>query len=348
MTTTTSRPVGRDHAGDTDIATAWPRGGRPLVGTAGGTDVATARSRGGGPLAGVCRVLVLVVAGLELCLALWAYRARLTETDWVALAHVLPALGDDEAIVWAQPWLEPSARQHLDTMAVQALRGRADGWGIRRVHLVLLRREPVSEDWTRELPANTRLEAAGTEVSGPWIIHHYSVAGFRPELATLVDPSHLEVFIDGERCRIDRRTSRWTCRHAGSVLERIVEVDGAARRCLVLDTADDTEVILRRRAMPTGDRLRGHIGFTDFNGVLRNDTPIRVELSVDDSVRLRMVATDEEGWIPFEVAAASGTHDVEIRLALPRQGQWSAGGYRTSPSRAPCVELRSFGPETSS
>src|SRR5690606_41438156 len=45
----------------------------------------------------------------------------------------------------------------------------------------------------------------------------------------------------------------------------------------------------------------------------RRSSDLRLELLVDGEVRLRAVASDEEGWKTFEVPVTAGEHDVEVR-----------------------------------
>jgi hypothetical protein len=94
--------------------------------------------------------------------------------------------------------------------------------------------------------------------------------------------------------------------------------------------------------MPLGDELRGHLGFHDYNGRLRNDTPARVVVRIDDAVVARFVVSDEEGWRAFAIPTTPGAADVEVEVTVGVLGTWGANGISGQYPRRACLELRSL------
>lgn len=281
---------------------------------------------------------VIAVAAVELVTAAVVYRERIDGDDWEALRSTLAALPPELPVVLADRWLGPRARMEVPALAAPASVAPPDFAGVPRVAVVSLDAEPeeVLEGQAEAFELRKQTEAGAFTVS---------VLEARDGLETVanwLDPStarSLQVSIGGERCR---SKTDWRCR-AGRVSTGYAEVGYEPRRCLLVEASDNEDVVLRAEAMSTGDRLRGHVGFTNFNGRLRSDGPVRVTVRLDDMVVGRFVATDAEGWRAFEVPVEPGRHDVEVTLGLTVGGTYGAQGYTSRPSRPVCFELRSLG-----
>jgi hypothetical protein len=123
----------------------------------------------------------------------------------------------------------------------------------------------------------------------------------------------------------------------------IVEVDYRPRACISATPKEDGEpVLLKKTRMQLGVELRGHVGFSDFNGRLRNDTPARIVVRVDGQAVARFLATDEEGWRPFVVPTSPGAANVTVEVTVGVRGQWGRQGLDDRQPRHVCVELRSL------
>lgn len=284
-----------------------------------------------------------LLAGFETLLAVTVHRRRVDEEHWAALRSAAQRLPPGDGWLLATPYLGPRARMEVPQLAAAALEARPDLWGLSRVHVVGMGEGPWQPAWSHELPPGVRPLPAARSRFGALALQSFELPDAPRELASFRESRAVMVTIAGKPCRAAAtRLPTWTCRPGGNVQERVVEIEHQARRCLALEVDDGTTTALLRRSMPTGNLLRGHIGFTDFNGVLRNDVPVRVELLVDGEVHLRAIATDEEGWKAFEVPVTPGHHDVELRVLTPRNGQWNANGYAPGVRRPACLELRSF------
>lgn len=292
--------------------------------------------------------LFAIVACLELLQSASAYREIIHDQDWEALRAFAAKTPAHDVWLLDAPWLAPRTRMELPQFAQEEALGRPDLWSAQTLHIVALRTAPPRAEWRTELEPQAVPRVRETRTFGALHVHTMTLDPHRRELASLRDHDALRVFSGDQACRRTRNAARWTCSHDGTVRERIVEVAGRARRCAALEVADGTTLRLRYAGMPTGELLRGHIGFTDFNGVLRNDAPARLELWIDDDLHLRSVATDNEGWKAFKVPVTPGTHDVELRITQTLQGQWDRRGYAPTPSRPACVELRSLSATASS
>lgn len=294
-------------------------------------------------LARLALVALGLLAGFETLRAAFVYRSRITAEDWAALRSHARTLPRDDGWLLATPWLAPQAHRAVPELAAAALGARPDLWGLARVHVLGLDGGAWRPAWSSALPPGVAPRPGERTRYGALVLQTFELPDAPRQLASFDEASTLVVRVADVPCRASAgRLPTWTCRPGGTVQARVVEIDGQARRCLVLDVDDGATARLLRRAMPTGTWLRGHLGFTDFNGVLRNDVPARLELLVDGEVRLRAVASDEEGWKTFEVPVTAGEHDVEVRVTTPRNGQWSAAGYTPTARRPACVELRSF------
>jgi len=277
--------------------------------------------------------LVGALATVELVSAAFAYRTRVEPAHWEEAREVLAVHPAEEPIVMATAWLEPRARMAIPTVASQASDARPDLWGHARIHTLGLASRRGAPSWLAEIdPASTPRRSQQLRV-GPLVLETWTLTPARERLAMLHGRgTALEILADGTVC--PRRGSRWQC-PAVTVEDRLLEVAGVPRRCMAVTAATGVTVELRDSAFPTGDLLRGHIGFGDFNGVLRSDAPVELEVRVDDTVRLRTIATDEEGWKAVQIPTEPGRRALTVRLTI-------ADSASATP-RPPCLELRSFG-----
>ncbi|HET6584142.1 MAG TPA: hypothetical protein VFG69_11850, partial [Nannocystaceae bacterium] len=129
---------------------------------------------------------------------------------------------------------------------------------------------------------------------------------------------------------------------AGTLAIRTAEVEYRPRRCLALAARDGAHVRIERPRATTGDVLRGHVGFSDFNARLRNDSPIALAIEIDGELVARWAVTDAQGWWPFAVATEPGMHDVALVVDVGAGGKWNARGYDANDPRTVCIEARTL------
>ncbi len=275
-----------------------------------------------------------LVAAIEWLSAATSYRARLAAADWDAAATAVAALPPDEPVVLAEDWLGPSARMHIPAVARAV--GLADLHGAPRFHVLALG-DPLGRAVRDDL-AGLDPRPLGVDDLGAFSLHHFELPGASPVLWDLsADPS---VAARDERgpCRRSRET--WSCRQARAGV-RFAEVAYRARRCLALEPADGATIELSARTT-LGARLRGHLGLSDFNGRLRSDAPVLVELAVDGRTRARWVLSDMQGWAAFELPTDPGPAAVTVRVTSLLAGTFTPGGYDPDARRVPCLELRAL------
>lgn len=275
-----------------------------------------------------------LVAALEWFAAARAYRSLLTDADWDAAAAALAALPADEPVVLADAWLGPLARARLP--ALQRSLGRPDLHGVPRFHVLALG-QPLTADLRADL-AGLDLEPLGRDDLGALALHHYHSQSSGHVLWDILDQPALTPADRAGPCRKAQRS--WTCKH-GRVAVRHAEIGYRPRRCLTVDMADGEALELRGR-VELGHRLRGHLGFSDFNGRLRNDAPAVVEIAVDGAPRARWLLSDSQGWAAFELATTPGPAELTVRVTSLLAGTFTPGGYDPEARRIPCLDLRAL------
>lgn len=281
---------------------------------------------------------IVGIAAIEWAMAAWAYRDPLDDDAWAALAADVAGIPADEPVVLATEWLGPSARMHVDAIARLEWLARADLRGWARFHVVGL-----GAHWSAELASDGEDLAPPQRVAahevGPFTITTYEQAAagvVLDDFAAAVDT--LEIADAAGRCR-----GRGEVRCAGGTLAiRTAEVEYRPRRCIGLDARDGAHLRIARARATTGDVLRGHVGFADFNARLRNDSPIALAIEIDGDTVARWTVTDAQGWWPFAVATEPGVHDVALVVDVGAGGTWSARGYDAAMSRTVCIEARTL------
>ncbi|MDC0673489.1 hypothetical protein [Nannocystis radixulma] len=278
--------------------------------------------------------VVGLVAAVEWIAAARAYRPLFSPADWDAAAAALAALPPDEPVLLADDWLGPLARRHLP--ALQRSLGRPDLHGAPRFHVLALG-EPLRPDLRADLDG-LDLEPLGADDLGPLALHHFAAPASGHVLWDILDqPALLPADRHGP-CKKAQKT--WVCKH-GRVTARWAEVGYRPRRCLAVDMSDGAAFELRGR-VELGARLRGHLGFTDFNGRLRNDAPAVVELEIDGIPRARWLVSDNQGWAGFELATTPGPAELTVRVTNVLAGTFTPGGYDPDTRRVPCLDLRAL------
>lgn len=279
--------------------------------------------------------LVGLVALVEWIAAARAYRSVLTSADWDAAAAALAALPPDEPVLLADDWLGPSARSQLP--ALQRWLGLPDLHGAARVHVLALGAPltaVVRDDLTGLQPT-----PAGADDLGAFTLHHFTLADAGHVLWDIREPPPALLARDGVGpCR--RQQHGWTCKQ-GKALVRYAEIAYRPRRCLALDFADGASLELHGR-VDLGTRLRGHLGLSDFNGRLRNDAPVVVEIELDSVPRARWLISDNQGWAAFELATTPGAAELTVRVTSLLAGTFHPAGYDPENRRIPCLDLRAL------
>lgn len=275
---------------------------------------------------------VAIVAALEWSASARVYRDRIEDADWAAAREAIP---EGEAVAIAEAWLGPRARMEVPALARVDNVARPDLHGMSRLHVLGLDRA-WSDELDRDLEGLPRPQPQSQQDIGPFTLTTYALPGKRV-LADFVHAA-LRVRTDSA-CKGRDGTYRCT---EGSVVSEIAEIEYRPRACLAFALADGIAGRVRHEAMPLGDELRGHVGFHDYNGRIRNDTPARVVVSIDDTIVARFLVSDEEGWRAFTIPTTPGTANVEVEVTVGVQATWGKNGLDATYPRRACLELRSL------
>jgi len=281
---------------------------------------------------------VLAIATLEWGMAAWAYRDPLDDAAWAALAEDIAAMPEAEPVVLASEWLGSSARMHVAALARTDAVARPDLRGWSRFHTVGFdtRWSPELAADLEDLPAPTRVESRAV---GPFTITTYEQAAAGTLVGDLLgDVDALAVEDGAGRCR---GRGELRC-GAGTLAVRTAEIDYRPRQCLALDVRDGASLRIARTDTATGDVIRGHVGFADFNARLRNDSPVALRVEIDGEVAAQWTVTDAQGWWPFAIAVEPGAHDVAFVVDVGVGGRWTARGYDAAAPRTVCLEARTL------
>lgn len=282
--------------------------------------------------------LVCVLGLVELLAAGMEYRASIDEAGWTELAALTEQRPEDPVIV-ANNWLGPAARMNLvqargwDALAYPDLRGLSSFWLLHH-HLERPWRGPLRDELEGEpVPELVELHQVGRLTLGRYEQPDVEAPSFR--LLDTIDA----VRSDRGTCR--GASGQWQCKE-GRVSIRTLEVDYRPRRCLAFELDDGVFAEVELGEVELGNRIRGHVGFGDFNARLRADPSARVELLVDEVVAARWLFTDDQGWAGLALATTPGTHRLSLRASSSVGGTWQREGHQTSPTNALCIELRGF------
>ena len=281
--------------------------------------------------------ILCALAVIEIMAAALEYRERVVPEDWGAVTQILEG-HEGEPVIVASEWLGPSARMNLaaartwDSIAYPDLRSFERFW-----LLTHARERPWRGPLRAELEGLPRPELVAVHPAGDLRLHEYRQA-VGPERLDLLD-SIASVSTPRGRCTAGE--GRWTCKD-GSLSVRVLEIDYRPRRCLAVELDDGGEASVSLGRVELGDRLRGHVGFGDFNARLRSDPSARVEVWLDGALAARWLFSDDQGWAAFALATPPGSHEVELRVAQTVSGTWQRDGYQGAPKDVLCVELRSF------
>jgi hypothetical protein len=280
---------------------------------------------------------VFLLAVIEIIAAFLAYREQIDEEDWDEVEALLDSQGA-QTLLLASAWLGPRARMELpqartwDSVAPPDLRGLDSFWVLsfgRDSWTPLLRSE------LEDLPMP---DLVAVHMIGDLMLAQYQQDAAGERLWSLLE-RELEVESDAGRC--SGKQGRWNCKD-GRAQTRVMEVDYRPRRCLALAFEDGVTARIDLGEVELGNRLRGHVGFGDFNARLRADPTVVLEAWIDDRVAARWVFTDDQGWAAFALATEPGTHALELRVSSTFAGTWQRDGHRPLPTDTVCLEARAF------
>ncbi|GEM_PF-1279568 len=290
--------------------------------------------------------LIASLAVVESIAAALAYREHIDADDWDGAAALLKQhQGEGEPLFVASTWLGPTARMTLPQAARREWVGAPDLRGLGRYWLLTeAHTRPFSGRWRAELEDLPTPELVALHRLGGLSLHEYRAPGaaqLRYALLETLDsePGTVEMHTAQGRC--SGRAGRWRCK-AGAVSRRLMEIDYRARDCLALALDDGATLELDIGRVELGNRLRGHVGFGDFNARLRSDAVAQVEAYIDDELAARWLFTDDQGWASFALATPTGAHDLRLRVGTTIGGTWQRDGRQPSPTDTLCLELRSF------
>jgi hypothetical protein len=279
-----------------------------------------------------------VLALFEVALGWRAYTDLVEPDDWSSVHATIEALPDDQPVYLATQWLGPRARMELTALRGLDEVARPDLRGHPVFHVLGVGNDVWSDQLHADLEGSTMPRLAERREHGGLTLTTYVHDAPGRVLASWLDLPGLQVQTDTGPCR-GRET--WRC-NEGHVERSVAEIDHRPRRCMMIDIADGHTATITAPDMPTGNILRGHLGFHDFNRRLRNDAPATLTVRIDDEVAARWVVTDAQGWWPFAVPTSPGRHDVAVEVTVAVRGTWTHEGYRPNDARNPCLELRTL------
>jgi hypothetical protein len=279
-----------------------------------------------------------VIALLEVALGWRAYTDLVDTEDWSAVRAALEELPADQPVHLATEWLGPRARMELPRVRDLDVVARPDLRGHAVFHVLGVGDQAWSDRLHADLEGMPMPRREARRRLGPLTLTTYVQKSPGRVLASWLETGSLQMRTDAGPCR---GRDPWRCPE-GLVERSVGEVDHRPRRCILVDVPDGTTVTMTHPDMPTGDHLRGHLGFHDFNRRLRSDAPLTLTVRIDDRVAARWVVTDAQGWWPFAVPTEPGHHDVTVELTVSVRGTWSHEGYHAANARRACLELRSM------
>lgn len=280
-------------------------------------------------------VWIAAIALIESIVAWVVYQPWIQKHDWDVLAAALK--GSSSPVLLSQPWLDPRARMHIATLQDPRDVGLPDPYGDTEFRVVSLGTSWVPPDVQQALRDPSDLSHWQQTHVGPWVIDDYRWSRRHQRIGQL---DHPIVRTNDGTCR--RHGEGWICEDETRVQETWVEVDYQPRRCWSIDGADGVTVSLRQE-MGLGTELRGHLGFHDFNGRLRNDGPAKVEIRIDEQSVYRAIAADASGWQSLLIETTPRREaTIEVHVTISVGGQWGTRGYSTIARRPLCLELRAL------
>lgn len=282
---------------------------------------------------------IAVVAAIEWVASARVYRDRIDDAGWDAARQSVEALPNEDAVALGTSWLGPRARMEIPRLARRDAVARPDLHGVRRLHVLGL-----DDAWSQELDDDldglARPEVVEAVDVGPFTLTTYAVPGKEVLADWAIPGAPIVVRTPSGACR-GGRGAAFRCAE-GTVTPELAEIDYRPRACLSVALGDGVPAHIVQQRMPLGDELRGHVGFHDYNGRIRNDTPARITVRVDEEVVARFLVADTEGWRGFAVPTTRGTADVEVEVVVGVQPTWGKNGIDNGYPRRACLELRSL------
>jgi len=283
---------------------------------------------------------VLGLAAAEWAASAVAYRDQLDDSDWAAAAEALAPVGATaEPVFVADRWLDPLARSNLPILSRIESIAPASLHGARRFHVLGFGGSLWSEELQADLENLGVPRAVQQRRLGDLMLTTYELDTDRMLHDFTRDTPR--VLAEGAPCG-GRGPFRCKQGRFGRVETKLVEIDYRPRSCFEVDMADGVEATLEFPGVAQADVLRGHVGFTDYNGRLRSDAPAVVTLERSGQRLARWVVTDEQGWQPLTVEVTPSEDPVIVRIRTATQGRWERDGYTTAKSRPACFELQAF------
>lgn len=280
---------------------------------------------------------VFLLSVIEMLAAFLAYRETLDADDWLAIAEQVDAQPPAPVFV-ASDWLAPRARMELPHARSWASLAPPDLRGVPSFWVIGHGRDVWSRSLHAELEGLPMPELVALHSIGALMLAEYRQDDPGEPLWSLLERD-LTISSSAGRCTGKRET--WGCKD-GRVHARVVEVDYRPRRCLAIALDEGSGATIELGKLELGNRLRGHVGFADFNARLRADPTVVLEAEIDGEVAARWLFTDDQGWAAFALATVPGKHRVTLRVRSSSSGTWQREGHRPSPNDLPCVEARAF------
>ncbi|MCA9699560.1 MAG: hypothetical protein KC431_18685 [Myxococcales bacterium] len=290
--------------------------------------------------------LVFALSLVEILGAFLAYRERISDDDWLAVAEVLAQAQEDgevQPVFVTSDWLGPRARMELPQVRAPEILGAPDLRGLDRYWLLTHARDrPWTQHMHAELEDLPMPELLAVHRIGELTLHEF--AARRSAVPTLSVLAHLQagqgkIVSEQGTCRAN--ADGWRCKD-GLLRRRLLEVDYRPRDCLSVELESGAMVSLDLGTVTLGNRLRGHVGFGDFNARLRSDPTAIVEAWIDGHLAARWLFTDDQGWAAFALATDPGEHDLRLRVGTTITGTWQREGHVDRPNDVMCLEARAF------
>ncbi|HEY0192254.1 MAG TPA: hypothetical protein VGC42_14130 [Kofleriaceae bacterium] len=238
------------------------------------------------PIAAVPALLLIAVAGWEVCAARRDARAMPDDAAWHAAGDLVRAgYQPGDLIVFAPGWVDPIGRRELGALIPVADAARMDAARYARIWELSVRgaRAPEVEGLT----------AATVETRSGIEIRRYA----QPPAIVVGDV-------------LDRYASAT----GGHPALTLAEVGFAPHRCLQLSPVPGVPLRIVFPAFPLGRQLVGYVGIADV--FTRRDvrSPVALEVELGGAVIASATAGVDDGWVRFAAATPPGAGDVAFVL----------------------------------
>lgn len=265
----------------------------------------------------------------------------LTRVDKADLDKVRALLRDEQAPVLAhRAWIEPSLRSWFPQAARPSAYARPTAQDLPVFWTIGHRSDPDSITFAPDAQlVTTRTHGAlvARKWEQPMAPHTLASLGQSPLVI-----KDLQARVAQGRCKIRSRVPlEIQCPDQSSLSWQRSEIGYKPRTCLRYKSSQLGPLTLSFKLAQAAQRVRGHVGFNDFNARLRSDAALQVILESQGQVLINQPFSDAQGWAPLEAALdpdpANPTPTFQLTLLFNAQ---DARSPRLRRRVQPCIELR--------